>query len=339
MLYWRKREPGLSGFRDANARPPGVRTRDSVVAAARQPPWRRSIRLVLPLSCLTANLAAQDLQPRAYIPAPVGLNYFGFSYSNSRGGQLFDPSLPIEDTQVNASAASISFGQTLGVAGRTVQVLAVVPYVVANLTGTVSEADRFSYRSGLGDAVFRYAMNIHGAPAMDLKTYAGYRQKTIIGASITVSAPTGQYDANRVVNIGANRWAFKSELGVSRAAGKWILEGAAGVWLFTPNNRYLGGSQRTQDPMGSLQVHVVRTLPHRMWIAADWTFYTGGRSQINGQDRPDYLGNTRWGATFGIAVTPRQGIKVSYFKGVRTRVGSDIGSLGISYNLIWLKGR
>jgi hypothetical protein len=279
------------------------------------------------------------LQPRAYIPTPVGLNYFGFSYSNNKGGLLFDPSLPVEDTQVVANITSISFAQTLGVAGRTAQLLAVVPYVAAHLDGHVLGVQQSHSRSGLGDATFRYAMNIYGAPAMYLRTYAGYRQATIVGASITVTAPTGQYDSNRLINIGASRWAFKPELGVSRAVGKWTLEGAALAWLFTSNNRYDGGSARTQDPLGTLQVHVVRFLPHRIWLATDWTFYTGGRSQIDGQDRPDYQANTRWGATFGIAVTRRHGIKVSYFKGARTRVGRDIESLGVSYNLIWLRGR
>lgn len=305
----------------------------------RKSPHLRFVRRVLLLSWLAAQLAAQELQPRAYIPAPVGLNYFGFSYSNNRGELLFDPGLPLEGTQVVANIGSISFGQTLGVAGRTAQVLVVVPYVVADLSGSGSAVERSFYRSGLGDAVFRYAMNVYGAPAMDLKTYAGYRERIIVGVSITVAAPTGQYDANRAINIGASRWGFKPEVGVSRAFGEWSFECDAGVWLYTSTNPYYGDSERTQEPIGSLQAHIVRTLPRRMWVAADWTYYTGGRSQVDGQDRPDYLANTRWGATLGIAVTRRQAIKVSYFKGVLTRVGRDIASVGISYNLIWLKGR
>ena len=312
---------------------------DAVVEGAWRPHGCNSVRCVVLLTCVAAQLSAQELQPRAYIPTPVGLNYFGFSYSNNRGGLLFDPSLPLEDTQVHANITSISFGQTVGVAGRTAQILAVVPYLVADLGGRALGVQQSPYRSGLGDATFRYAMNITGAPAMNLKQYAGYRQKTIVGASITVTAPTGQYDSNRLINIGASRWAFKPELGVSRAFGKWTVEGAAGTWLFPANNRYYGNSARTQDPLGTLQFHIVRFLPHRIWLAADWTFYTGGRTQINGRDLPNYLGNTRLGATFGIAVTRRQGIKVSYFKGTWTRVGTDIESIGVSYNLIWLKGR
>jgi len=293
----------------------------------------------LVLSYFAAGLAAQELQPRAYLPTPVGLNYFGFSYSNNRGGLLFDPSLPVDDASVNANIVTLAFGQTLGVLGRTTQILMIFPYVRANLKGTVAGSQTDAYRSGLGDAAFRYSMNLYGAPAMDLKEFAGYRQRTVVGASVTVTAPIGQYDPVRLVNIGTNRWAVKPEIGASRAVGKWTLEGAAGVWLFTQNDQFSGALLRTQDPLGSLQAHVVRVLPHRTWLAGDLTFYTGGRSQVSGQDNSDYLGNSRLGASIGIALGRRQSVKISYFKGAVTRVGGDISSIGVSYNIIWLGGR
>jgi len=288
---------------------------------------------------LAAGLTAQELQPRAYLPAPVGLNYFGISYSNNRGGLLFDPSLPVDDASVNANIATVAFGQTLGVLGRTTQILALFPYVRANLEGRVAGTQTDAYRSGLGDATFRYSMNLYGAPAMNLKEFAGYRQKTVVGASVTVTAPTGQYDPVRLVNIGTNRWGVKPEIGVSRAVGKWTLEGAAGAWLYTGNDQFNGTSLRTQEPIGSLQGHVVRVLPHRTWLAGDLTFYTGGRSQVNGRDNSDYLGNSRLGASFGIVLNRRQSLKISYFKGAVTRLGGDISSIGVSYNVIWLRGR
>jgi hypothetical protein len=296
-------------------------------------------RCFLLLSCFAGCLAGQEMQPRAYIPAPAGLSFFSFGYSNNAGGVLFDPGLPVEDAQVNANIFTMAFGKSLAVLGRTAQVLAVVPYVEANLDGLFAGAQTHLYRSGLGDVVVRYAMNIHGAPAMTRKEFATYRQRTIVGASITVSAPTGQYDPVRLINIGANRWAFKPEIGVSRAIGKWTVEGAAGVWLYTTNNQFNGSAVRTQVPLGSLQLHVVRFLPHRIWVAADGTFFTGARSTVDGRELSDYQGNQRWGGTFGYAINRRQAIKIAFFDGVVTRVGSDIRSIGISYNIIWQRGR
>lgn len=289
--------------------------------------------------CFTGCLAAQEMQPRAYIPAPAGLNFFGVSYASNVGGLLFDPSLPLDDGHVNAHVTTFSFGQTLGVMGRTAQVLAVLPYASAHLDALIFGSRQAAYRSGLGDMVFRYSMNLYGAPSMNLKQYAAYRQKTIIGASITVSAPTGQYDPARLINIGANRWAFKPEVGISRAIGKWTVEGALGAWLYTSNDRFNGNLLRTQVPLGSFQGHVVRFLPHRTWLALDGTFYTGGRSQVSGRDNSDYVRNSRLGASFGLVLNRGQAIKISFFDGVVSRFGSDIRSIGVSYNIIWKKGR
>lgn len=291
------------------------------------------------LTGLAEYSAGQELQPRAYLPAPVGLNYFGIGYTNNRGGLLVDPGLALEDVRFNALASTLAFGQTLGLAGRTVQLLACVPYVVAEGGSNLDGSQIRTRYSGLGDVTLRYAMNIYGAPAMDLKEFRAYRQKTIVGASITVSAPTGQYDSNRIVNLGLNRWAFKPEIGLSRAVGKYTFEGAAGVWLYKANSRFNGSSVRRQVPLGSLQFHIERSLPRRMWAGVDWTLYTGGRTQIDGKDNADYQGNTRLGATWGWNLHPRHAIKVVYFRNVIARVGSDMRSIGISYNFIWLRGR
>ena len=62
----------------------------------------------------------------------------------------------------------------------------------------------------------RFAVNLYGAPAMDLEEFASYRRKTNVGASLVIVAPLGQYDPARFVNIGTNRWAAKPEVGLSR---------------------------------------------------------------------------------------------------------------------------
>jgi hypothetical protein len=321
-------EAGLSKLRSA-----------AIVRGYRLDHCLRFARYALLFTCFAICLVAQELQPRAYLPAPVGLNYFGISYANNRGGLLVDPGLALEDVRFSANASTLAFGQTLGLAGRTVQVLACVPYVVAEGVSSLNGAQIQTRYSGLGDVTLRYAMNLYGAPAMGLKEFRAYRQKTIVGASITVAAPTGQYDPNRTVNLGLNRWAFKPEIGLSRAVGNYTFEGAAGVWLYKANNRFNGSSERRQVPLGSLQFHIERSLPRRMWAAVDWTLYTGGRTQIDGKDNADYQGNTRLGATWGWTLHPRHAIKVIYFRNVIARVGSDMRSVGVSYNFIWLRGR
>lgn len=299
------------------------------------PTTRHWLRWTLLASCLAAGLSAQEMQPRAYFPAPVGFNFVSVGYSNNRGGLLFDPSLPIEDSTVNANIATFAFGRTLDVLGRTAQAMAILPYVQANLEGLFNGNQTQRYRSGLGDSTFRFAINLKGAPAMHRRQFAVYRQKTIVGASLTVTAPTGQYDPGRIINIGAHKWSVKPEVGVSRATGKWAIEGAAGVWLYSQNSQFNGRSVRKQYPLGSVQASLIRALPHRTWGAVHGTYFTGGRSQIDGQDKADYIANARLGFTLAFAISPTQAIKVTYFRGAITRMGGDINSIGLSYTVVW----
>jgi len=283
--------------------------------------------------------AAQELQPRAYFPAPIGLNFFGVSYSGNAGGLLFDPSLPVEDAHVNANIAAVSVGGVLNAFGRTSQALAVLPYVVADVSGTVAGIQAARHRSGLADSTFRLATNIYGAPAMHVKEFAKYQPKTLVGLSLTLTAPTGQYDPNVLINIGTNRWAFKPEIGISHFVGKWEFETALGAWLYTENSKFYGGTYRKQDPLGSIQVHVVRILPRRMWLAFDGTFYTGGRTYVGETIQATYQANTRFGGTLGVALRRRQALRFAYFHGATTRIGTDISSLSIAYQVIWQGGR
>jgi hypothetical protein len=288
---------------------------------------------------LPAILSAQELQPRAYLPAPVGLDFASISYSSNSGGLLFDPSLPVEDAHVNAGSPQLAFGESINAFGRTGQVLAVLSYVVADLSGRAAGVEQSRYRSGLTDAFFRFSMNIYGARAMHLREFAKYHPKTLVGVSLSVIAPTGQYDPNVLINIGTNRWAFKPELGISRFVGKWEFEMALGAWLYTKNGDYYRHTIRTQDPLGSVQVHVVRILPHRSWLAFDGTFYTGGRSYVGSAINANYQGNTRLGATFGIGLNRRQALRFAYFQGATTRIGSDIKSISVAYQVVWHSGR
>ena len=142
--------------------------------------------------------------------------------------------------------------------------------------------------SGIADPQVRFAVNLIGGPALRPLEFSRHKPETTLGASLTVSAPFGQYDPSRLINLGTNRWAFKPELGISQPVGDWAFEFYAGVWLFTDNNDFFGGQVKRQDPLASYQVHVVYTVRPRLWAAVDFTYYAGGSTTVNGraQQRP-----------------------------------------------------
>ena len=199
--------------------------------------------------------------------------------------------------------------------------------------GEPAEAGRF----GLGDPRLRFAVNLYGAPAMTPKEFASYRQGTILGVSVTVAPPLGQYDSTKLINLGTHRWSIKPELGVSGANGRWVVEAMAGVWLFTDNTDFFGGRTRTQDAIVATQAHVTFKFKPSMWLAGDANYYTGGQTTIGGKQNLDLQRNSRVGATFSSAVGRGQAIRMSVSRGAYTTIGAAFTSIGVGYNYAWAR--
>jgi hypothetical protein len=180
-------------------------------------------------------------------------------------------------------------------------------------------------------------MNLYGAPAMTLKEFASYRQQTIVGVSVTVAPPLGQYDSTKLINVGTHRWSVRPELGVSRAYGQWVVEAMAGVWLFTDNTDFFGGRTRQQDAITATQVHLTFKFTRSMWLAADANYFTGGQTTIGGKQNLDLQRNSRIGATFSSAIGRGQAIRMSVSRGAYTTIGADFTSIAASYSYAWTR--
>jgi hypothetical protein len=182
-----------------------------------------------------------------------------------------------------------------------------VPYSWAQVSGKLLEEAREISRAGLSDMRFRLSVLVRGAPAASVAEFVKAPRRTIRGTSLTVAAPTGQFFPDRLINLGASRWAFKPEFAVSHPMGqKWLLDAYVGVWLFTANQSFYPGTfLRTQAPMGTLQAHLSYAFRRQLWAASDATFYTGGRTTIEGVRNNDRASNSRMGATLALPVGRR----------------------------------
>jgi hypothetical protein len=248
---------------------------------------------------------------------------------------LFDSTLPIEDLEARLNSTVIAYGRTFGIAGRSASMLAALPYVWGEASGRVFEEQTNITRSGLADLRMRFAMNLIGGPALKPQAFAARKPTTALGASFMVVAPTGQYDPAKLINIGSNRWYFKPEIGLSHPIGHWYLELYGGVWLFTDNNNFFGGSRRKQNPIVSIQAHASYTIRPHLWLAADATFYTGGRTTIDDVIRDDLQRNSRIGLALSFPVGRSNSVKVSWANGLTTRIGGHLNTVAISWQYAW----
>ena len=291
---------------------------------------------LLLLTAGAATLPAQQLEPRAYSPSPIGMNFFGLGYLYSHGGVSMDPSVPIENVSAQINAVVPYYARTFGLLDRLANVSVGVPYAWGTVTGDVLEVTQSVRRSGFGDPQLRFAVNLIGGPALTAQEFRTRTPQTTLGASLTVLCPFGEYFPSKLINLGTNRWAFKPELGLSHPAGKWTFEAYAGVWFFTENADFYGGHVRTQNPLESYQAHVVYNVNPRMWAAFDFTYYCGGQTTVDGQRKDDRQNNTRGGFTVAIPVTPHQSLKASWSNGVTARIGTMFQTIGVGWQYIWL---
>jgi outer membrane putative beta-barrel porin/alpha-amylase len=295
-------------------------------------PWRLAAAAWLAAG---AAVQAQELEPRAYSPNPSGANFVLLAYGRATGDVVFDPSVPITNVDARVNSAALFYGRTFGLFGRSASAAVQLPYVWGHVEGDVFEERRDVYRSGLGDLRLRLTTNLIGGPAMSRREFASRRPRSTLGASLVAVAPSGQYDPSKLVNVSTNRWSFKPEVGLSQPVGRWFLELYGGAWIFTDNNDFFGGSRRSQDTLYALQGHVSYNFRPRLWLAGDATFYTGGRTTVDGVQKADLQRNTRLGLTLAVPVKRRSALKLSWSRGVTTRIGGDFDTLAAGYQILW----
>jgi hypothetical protein len=294
--------------------------------------------LLLALLAPAAALA-QSLEPRAYSAAPVGLNFLIAGYAYSKGEVGFDATVPLENGHMRVHALPLGYARTLDVLGNSGSLALVLPFASLSGSATLDGGGEVTRDiSGMADPALRLAVNFHGAPAMSAAQFAGYRQDLIIGASVSISAPFGQYDPQRAVNLGTNRWSVKPELGLSKALGAWTAEVSAGITWFSRNDEYFQGSTREQDPIYSTQLHLVRQFGRGTWGAVSATYYEGGRTTVNGVAKNDRQAGSRFGLTFSLPVARRQSVKLFANSGLYARTGTDFDAVGLAWQYLWGEG-
>jgi len=286
---------------------------------------------------LTAAAFGQDLEPRVYSAAPAGTRFLVLALAYSTGNVLLDPSVPITDVNAKIGLIAPGYAETFRLFGRTASLAMTLPVASGKFHGQVGEeADRRTVtRNGFGDLRMRFSVNLLGGRAMTLQEFARRKPATTLGVTVVISAPTGRYDPAFLINVGTNRWAFKPEIGLSHPIGKWVLDLAAALWIFTDNPNFYGGQLRSQDPLFATQAHVSYSFRPGLWLAFDGTYYAGGRTTVGGVVKDDRQSNTRTGLTLAVPFAKAYSLKFSWSTGVITRIGGEFTAFAVALQYRW----
>lgn len=298
----------------------------------------RGVMLIFTACALwSANVAAQELTPRLYWPAPKGTKVFVTGYAYSYGDVLVDRSLPISGVDSRINSGVLAYMQTLGLWGRSTNLLVELPYTWGKTKGFLFGTPAKRDFAGGGDLGITLTVNLLGAPSMTREDFLKYRAnpQLILAASLKIIAPTGNYDEDRLINVGANRWATRAQLGsIIPLRPAWLLELSASVWFFGDDDEYLTG-KRDQAPIYAAQVHLIKRLRPGLWASLDLSAFRGGRQTIERVRLDDVQRNAKIGATMVVPFLQRHAIKFSYATGAVTKHGNDFNQFLLSYQMVF----
>jgi hypothetical protein len=288
--------------------------------------------------CATAS--SQELEPRRWSHLPTGTNFIGGGYVYSKGDVFFNPVLEIEDATVVMHTAALKYIRTFEAFGKSARIDVAAAHQDGTWKGLLNGVPARADRSGWADPVARVAVNLIGAPPLKGQEFAQYRAEleteTIVGAALAVHVPLGEYSNDKLINLGTNRFTIRPQLGVIHNRGKWGFELTGATWFFTDNDDFFGGTRREQDPLLTIQGHMVYTFLPGLWLAGGLGYGWGGESAIDGDRKRDETSHLVFGASFGVPLNRHMGLKAGYL-GTRSQndTGQDSDSLILGVAFLW----
>lgn len=292
--------------------------------------------VIFPAAFKALPSLAQELDPRSYGNLPVGMNFVVAGFTYQTGEMLLDPNLRAEDATTDATSFAFGYLRSFALFGKAAKLSAGGTYSNFSASGVLDGVPRSRQDQGFTDPAVKLSVNLLGSPALTMAEFHQYRQDLIIGASLGIRMPAGQYDSDKLINLGFYNWSIKPEIGISKDFGNWIIEGSAAVAFFTDNNDFNDGKTRSQAPLSSAQLHIVYQFPiPGIWAALDATRYLGGETSVNGVDRDDEFSNNRFGVTLAVPISVQHSIKFFASTGVDARRGVDYDLAGLVWQYRW----
>ena len=279
----------------------------------------KKIILSLLIGIMPNIVSAGDDGPRMYWNGPVGLNILQAYYWNISGNSI-TPKGTLRDPNIDADMDLLVLGynRIFDVEGRALILTSVVTAGNMNVGVDVLNRGRSGSGNGFGDLYFQGTLNLIGAPALSATAFADYKQDTVLSLLVGVTAPTGNYDANKLLNMSENRWNLRVGLPFIQTLGEWIpgeittLEILPSAWFYGSNDDAFGGAKLTQDPLYTLEAHITRDITPALYVSLDYFLQTGGETSTDGIKNDDDQTSDSIGLSLGYMVNAQAQLMLRY---------------------------
>lgn len=280
--------------------------------------------------------SAQFSDPRAYDNTPVGVSQIELSYTHVRSNASVDPSLAIANASLNLNQGTIGYTYYFSAFHRLAWVEAAEP--LAGLDGSIAGTNIHGSISGAGDTSYQCAMLIKGGPALSIERFANYKPATSLGLSLTVTAPTGLYNSNKILNLGSDRWSFKPEIALNYPFGpdqKWEFDAYGNALFYTDNASYHGKEILRQEALPGLEGHISYALNERIWVSLDMRYSFRATTDVDGVSQDNSQQNLIVGSELSISLSPQNSLTFVFAKAIVHKNGPTATGFTIKYDYTW----
>ena len=281
---------------------------------------------------------SQFTDPHTYENTPVGINQLELSYAYVNSNTSIDTSLIIMGAKFTVNQGTIDYTRYFGFLHRLMWVEAGVP--VASLSGSLGGTNINSSTAGTGDSIYALAMLLKGGPALSVDEFERYKPTTTLGVSFTITAPTGLYHPNNILNIGSDRWSFKPEIALSHPFGrehKWEFDGYANGYFYTDNTSFHGREILRQQPLPGFEGHMSYSFSDRLWASLDTRYSFRGTTFVDGVDQNNAQQNFILGGEMNISFNSRNSLVFEFAKALVHNNGPALVGFSVKYDYTWGK--
>ena len=284
---------------------------------------------------------ALDPEPRKWNHVPMDTNFAGAAYVYTEADIFIDPVLKLEDVEMEMKTLGGVYIRTFELFGKSARIDLTQGYKEATWTGLLDGTPGSTSRSGWSDTLVRFGINLYGAPPLRGEEFFAYRSKqkveTIVGVGLVVRLPTGDYEEDKLLNLGQNRFVFRPQLGFVHNRGKWTTELTGEIAFHTENDEFFNGNKLEQAPMYILIGHLMRSFKPGQWLGLSFGGEYGGKLTLNDIDNDDTTQlNVGWAVNYVHPLSRQASIKFKYI-GIRRKelTGFDSETLVISGAYAW----
>jgi hypothetical protein len=281
----------------------------------------------------------QFTDAHSYDNTPVGINQLELSYAYVHADTSIDTSLVITGAKLNLNQGTIGYTRYFGALHRLMWAEASVP--VGGLNGSISGTDIQGSITGAGDSSYQVAMLLKGGPALSVPQFENYKPTTIVGASLTITAPTGEYNPIKILNLGSKRWFFKPELALSYPFGpeqKWLIEAYFNSYFYTNNSSYHGSEILRQQPLPGVEGHISYSFNDYIWASLDTRYSFRGNTFVNDIDQGNGQRNFVLGSEISVSINDRNSLLFVFEDALVHRNGPAAVGFSVKYDYTWGKG-